>query len=52
MLQIILLAIAIVDAFYITLAGLGVSKLLEKEKVKKIFKIIGSAVLIIMSTDL
>ena len=48
----LVLAIAIVDAFYITLAGLGVSKLLEKEKVKKIFKIIGSAVLIIFGINI
>ena len=45
-------AIALVDAFYITLAGLGVSKLLEKESIKKVFKIIGSAVLIIFGINI
>lgn len=48
----LVLAIAIVDEFYITLAGLGVSKLLEKERIKKIFKIIGSAVLIIFGINI
>ena len=48
----LVLAIALVDAFYITLAGLGVSKLLEKEKIKKIFKIIGSLVLILFGINI
>ncbi len=48
----LVLAIALVDAFYITLAGLGVSKLLEKEKIKKIFKIIGSFVLILFGINI
>tara|TARA_Y100000310_G_C20352782_1_gene655191 strand:- start:97 stop:717 length:621 start_codon:yes stop_codon:yes gene_type:complete len=39
-------AVTIVDYFYITLAILGVGKLLEKKKVKKIFGIISSIVLI------
>ena len=43
----LVLAIALVDAFYITLASVGVSKLLEKERVKKVFKLIGAIVLII-----
>ena len=38
----LVLAIALVDAFYIFLAGLGVSKLMEKKSVKSVFKIIGS----------
>jgi threonine/homoserine/homoserine lactone efflux protein len=41
------LAVTIVDYFYITLAILGVGKLLEKKGVKKIFGIISSIVLII-----
>ena len=42
----LVLAIAIVDAFYIFLASVGVSKILDKPKVKKVFKIVGSIVLI------
>ncbi len=41
------LAVTIVDYFYITLAILGIGKLLERKKVKKIFGIISSIVLII-----
>ena len=48
----LVLAIALVDAFYITLAGLGVSKVLEKEKTKKIFKIIGAMVLIVFGINI
>lgn len=40
----LVLVITLVDAFYILLASLGVSKLLEKEKTKKIFKVVGSIV--------
>ena len=43
----LVLAIALVDAFYILLAGLGVSKLINKKNVKTIFKIVGSIVLVI-----
>lgn len=48
----LVIAIAIVDAFYIFLASLGVSKLLEVEKVKKIFKIIGALILIIFGINI
>jgi threonine/homoserine/homoserine lactone efflux protein len=41
------LAVTIVDYFYITLAILGIGKLLEKKKVKRIFGIVSSIVLII-----
>ena len=34
----LVLAVALVDAFYIALASIGVSKLLEKDSVKKVFK--------------
>ncbi len=47
----LVLAIALVDAFYIILASLGVSKILDKPKVKKAFKIIGSFVLIIFGAN-
>ena len=48
----LVLAIALVDAFYIILASLGVSKILDKPKVKKAFKIIGSFVLIIFGANI
>ncbi len=48
----LVLAIVLVDAFYIILASIGVSKLLEREKVKKIFKIIGSIVLILFGINI
>ena len=48
----LVLAIALVDAFYITLASVGVSKLLEKEMVKKVFKLIGAIVLIIFEINI
>lgn len=41
------LAVTIVDYIYITLAILGVGKLLENDKVKKVFGLISSIVLII-----
>ncbi|OGG69826.1 hypothetical protein A3F27_00810 [Candidatus Kaiserbacteria bacterium RIFCSPHIGHO2_12_FULL_53_13] len=41
------LAVTIVDYFYITLAILGVGKLLENKKVKKIFGIASSIVLVV-----
>lgn len=48
----LVLAIALVDAFYIVLAGLGVSKLLDNKKTKVIFKILGSLVLIIFGLNI
>ena len=48
----LVLAIALVDAFYILLAGIGVSKLMEKKSVKSIFKIIGSLVLVIFGINI
>ena len=48
----LVLAIALVDAFYILLAGLGVSKIMEKENIKKTFKLIGSLVLIIFGLNI
>ena len=48
----LVLAIALVDAFYIILAGLGVSKLLDNRKTKTIFKIIGSLVLIVFGLNI
>ena len=48
----LVLAISLVDAFYIILASLGVSKILDKPKIKKAFKIIGSFVLIIFGANI
>jgi arginine exporter protein ArgO len=41
------LAVTIVDYFYITLSIVGIGKLLEKEKTKNVFGIISSIVLVI-----
>ena len=41
------LAVTIVDLFYISLSILGIGKLLEKKKVKKIFGIVSSIILTI-----
>ena len=48
----LVLAVTLVDAFYILLASLGVSKLLEKKNVKNIFKIISSLVLILFGLNI
>ena len=47
----LVLAVTLVDAFYIILAGLGVSKLLSKKKFKIIFKIISSTILILFGVN-
>lgn len=48
----LVLAIALVDAFYIMLAGIGVSRMLENDRVKKVFKIVGSLVLIVFGLNI
>lgn len=48
----LVLAIASVDAFYILLASLGASKLLEKENVKSVFKILGSIILVVFGLNI
>lgn len=48
----LVIAIALVDAFYILLASLGASKLLSNKKVEKIVKIIGSLVLILFGLNI
>lgn len=48
----LVLAIALVDAFYILLASLGASELLGKEKVEKIVKITGAIVLMIFGLNI
>ena len=45
-------AIFLVDSFYILLAGLGVSKIMEKKKIKSIFKIFGSLVLVLFGINI
>ena len=47
----LVVAIALVDAFYITLAGFGISRMLEKKKIKNIFKISGAIVLILFGIN-
>ncbi len=41
------LAVTFVDYFYITLSILGIGKLLEKKKIKKVFGVLSSVVLIV-----
>lgn len=48
----LVLAIALVDAFYILLASLGASKILERTAVKQAVKVIGSAVLILFGLNI
>jgi len=48
----LVLSIALVDAFYIILASLGASKILGKDNVKNIVKIVGSIVLIIFGFNI
>lgn len=48
----LIIAIAIVDAFYIILASLGVSKLLQNEKVEKYVKFFGSIILILFGLNI
>lgn len=48
----LVLAIALVDAFYIVLASIGASKLLKKASIKNTVKIIGSIVLIIFGLNI
>ena len=45
-------AIALVDAFYIFLACIGVSKIMDKKNIKNIFRIIGSLVLVIFGLNI
>jgi threonine/homoserine/homoserine lactone efflux protein len=48
----LVLAIALVDAFYITLASLGANKILENKKVKNISKMLGAAVLVLFGLNI
>ena len=48
----LVIAIALVDAFYILLASLGASKLLGNEKVEKVVKIVGAIVLMIFGLNI
>ena len=48
----LVLAIALVDAFYIALASIGVSRIMEKESVKKVFKVVGALVLILFGLNI
>ena len=48
----LVLAIVLVDAFYIILAAFGVSRLLEKENVKRTVKTVGGIVLILFGLNI
>lgn len=48
----LVIAITLVDAFYIALAAIGASKILENKKVNKVFKILGSIVLVLFGTNI
>ena len=48
----LVLAVALVDAFYIALASVGISRIMEKESVKKIFKVVGALVLILFGLNI
>ena len=45
-------SIALVDGLYIFLASIGASKLLDGEKVKNVFKIVGALILIIFGINI
>ena len=47
----LIIVIACVDTFYITLSCIGASKIFSKKKVKNLFKIIGSIILILFGTN-
>ena len=47
----LIFVIASVDAFYITLASIGVSKIKKKKKIRKIFNLIGAIILIIFGLN-
>lgn len=48
----LVLAIALIDSFYILLASLGVSKFLNKSKLKKVFSIISAIILVIFGLNI
>ena len=45
-------AIALVDAFYIFLAGAGVSRLLERERPRRVLKAVSAAVLVLFGLNM
>ena len=48
----LVLAIALVDAFYIGLAALGAGRLLERERAKKLVPLLGGAVLLLFGVNI
>ena len=48
----LVLAVALVDAFYIALAALGAGRLLEKERAKKLVPLLGGAVLLLFGANI
>ena len=49
---VLIVAIALVDAFYITLASLGASKLLKKKNIQNTVKSIGAVVLVLFGLNI
>ena len=47
----LILVIALVDAIYISLACIGISKVLENKKIRSVFTIIGSVILILFGIN-
>ena len=45
-------AIALVDAFYIFLAGVGVSRLFERERLRRVLKFVSAAVLVVFGVNM
>lgn len=48
----LVLAVAMVDAFYIALAGLGAGRLLEREGAKRLLPLLGGAVLLLFGLNI
>jgi threonine/homoserine/homoserine lactone efflux protein len=47
----LVLAISLIDGLYITLSGLGIAAIINKEKVKSTIKILGCIVLVLFGTN-
>lgn len=47
----LVLAISLIDGLYITLSGLGVATIINKEKIKSTIKILGCIVLVLFGTN-
>jgi threonine/homoserine/homoserine lactone efflux protein len=47
----LVLAISLIDGLYITLSGLGIAAIINKEKIKSAIKILGCIVLVVFGTN-